>query len=175
MTLFALDDIAPSMPGVGECWVAPGAVLIGRVILKRHASVWFNCVLRGDNEPITLGEGTNVQDGSVLHTDLDAPLTLGRNVTVGHKVILHGCTVGDNSLIGMGSTILNHAKIGRNCLIGANTLIPEGKVIPDNSLVMGQPGKVIREVSDLQIKLIEGSALHYVENWQRYVRGLKPA
>jgi carbonic anhydrase/acetyltransferase-like protein (isoleucine patch superfamily) len=174
MLLYSLDGIAPSLSGEGQAWVAPGAVLIGDVRLLHHASVWFNCVLRGDNEPIIIGEGSNVQDGSVLHTDLNAPLTVGRHVTIGHKVILHGCTIGDNSLIGMGSTILNHVKIGKNCLIGANTLIPEGKVIPDNSLVMGAPGKVVRELSEAQIQLIEGSALHYIENWQRYGRSMRP-
>jgi carbonic anhydrase/acetyltransferase-like protein (isoleucine patch superfamily) len=173
MLPYALDGISPSLPGPDQCWVAPDAVLIGRVILLPGASVWFKAVLRGDNEPITVGENTNIQDGSILHTDMGAPLTLGANVTVGHRVMLHGCTVGDNSLIGIGATVLNHARIGRNCLIGAHSLIPEGKEIPDNSLVMGSPGKIIREVSPEQAQVLAASALHYVENWKRYAAGMR--
>jgi carbonic anhydrase/acetyltransferase-like protein (isoleucine patch superfamily) len=135
--------------------------------------VWFNATLRGDNDPITIGENSNIQDGSVLHTDLGVPLTIGRNVTVGHMVMMHGCEVGDNSLIGIGSIILNNAKIGKNCLIGANTLITEGKVIPDGSMVMGAPGKVIREVSEQQLQGMLAGSHHYVENWKRYAKGLK--
>jgi carbonic anhydrase/acetyltransferase-like protein (isoleucine patch superfamily) len=145
---------------------------MGRVILKKNASVWWGTVLRGDNEVITLGEGANVQDGSVLHTDIGYPLTLGANVTVGHMVMLHGCTIGDNTLVGIGSIVLNGAKIGKNCLIGAGCLITEGKEIPDNSLVMGAPGKVVREVSEAQARVIGGNAAHYVENWKRYRREL---
>jgi carbonic anhydrase/acetyltransferase-like protein (isoleucine patch superfamily) len=142
--------------------------VIGNVILEENASIWFNAVLRGDNEPIVIGENTNVQDGSILHTDIGCPLTLGRDVTVGHMAMLHGCTIGDNSLIGIGAVILNRAIIGKNCIIGAKSLIPEGKVIPDNSLVMGAPGKVVRELEEAQIQAIKASALHYVENWKRY-------
>jgi carbonic anhydrase/acetyltransferase-like protein (isoleucine patch superfamily) len=127
-----------------ESWIAPNATLVGKVRLERGASVWFNCVLRGDNELIQIGENSNVQDGSVMHTDMGYPLTLGTGVTIGHKAMLHGCTVGDYCLIGINAVILNGAKIGKYCLIGANTLIPEGKVIPDGSLVMGSPGKVVR-------------------------------
>ena len=149
-------------------WIAPNASVIGRVRLMRNASIWFGATLRGDNEWITIGENSNVQDGSVLHTDMGAPLTVGKDVTIGHMVMLHGCTIGDNSLIGIGSIILNRVKIGRNCLIGANTFIPEGKEIPDGSFVIGSPGQVTKRTSDAHIALITGSALHYVENWQRY-------
>jgi carbonic anhydrase/acetyltransferase-like protein (isoleucine patch superfamily) len=155
-----------------ESWIAPNATLVGKVRLERGASVWFNCVLRGDNELIQIGENSNVQDGSVMHTDMGYPLTLGTGVTIGHKAMLHGCTVGDYSLIGINAVILNGAKIGKYCLIGANTLIPEGKVIPDGSLVMGSPGKVVRELTDQQKKMLEASAAHYVHNAQRYAREL---
>lgn len=155
-------------------WVAPGAIVIGAVTLKRNASVWFNAVIRGDNDPIVIGENTNIQDGSVLHTDDGVPLTIGSHVTVGHKVMLHGCIIGDNSLIGINSVILNRAKIGRNCIIGANSLIPEGREIPDGSLVMGSPGKVIRQLTETQVQILTMQALHYVENARRYARDLKP-
>ena len=151
-----------------DSWVASNAVLIGKVILKKDANVWFNVVLRGDIEPITIGEGSNVQDGSVFHTDPGCPLTLGKNVTVGHMVMLHGCQVDDDTLIGIGSTILNKTKIGKNCIIGANTLIPENKVIPDRSLVLGSPGKIVRQVTDIEIKNIKENAKHYVENYKKY-------
>ena len=155
-----------------ESWVAPNAVLVGKVKLEAGASVWFNTVLRGDNELIHIGENSNVQDGTVMHTDMGYPLSIGKGVTIGHNVMLHGCTVGDYSLIGINAVVLNGAKIGKNCLIGANALIPEGKVIPDGSLVMGSPGKVVRELSEQQIKLLEASAAHYVHNAQRYARDL---
>ena len=138
---------------------------MGNIVLKENASVWFNAVLRGDNDPIVVGENSNVQDGAVLHTDLGYPLTLGANVTVGHQAMLHGCTVGDNSLIGIGATILNGATIGRNCLIGAHALIGEGKEIPDNSMVLGMPGKVVRELGEENEKMMLASANIYVENW----------
>ncbi len=173
MSLYRLGDVSPEVPPSGEYWVAPNATVLGRVILKPGASVWFNAVLRGDNDPITIGANTNIQDGSILHTDDGVPLTIGDGVTVGHKAMLHGCTIGDNSLIGIGAVILNGARIGRNCLIGANALITEGKVIPDNSLVMGQPGKVVRELDEGQIQGLKMSALHYVQNWQRYARDLQ--
>ncbi|VXC76732.1 conserved hypothetical protein [Pseudomonas sp. 8Z] len=155
-----------------ESWVAPSADLIGKVRLEAGASVWFGAVLRGDNELIHIGENSNVQDGSVMHTDMGFPLTLGKGVTVGHNVMMHGCTVDDYSLIGINSVILNGAKIGKYCIIGANSLIPEGKVIPDGSLVMGSPGKVVRELSEQQRKMLEASAAHYVHNAQRYAREL---
>ena len=155
-----------------DFWVAPNAVVIGDVSLKKNASVWFGSVLRGDNDPIILGENSNIQDNSVCHTDDGMPLIIGNNVTVGHKVILHSCTVGNNSLIGMGSTVLNKAKIGNNCLVGANALVTEGKEFPDNSLIVGSPAKVKRELTGMEKKIIELSALHYVENMKRYKKDL---
>ncbi|TVS13510.1 MAG: gamma carbonic anhydrase family protein [Gammaproteobacteria bacterium] len=157
----------------GEYWIAETAVVIGDVLLKRNASVWWGAVLRGDNERITVGENSNIQDGSVLHTDWGSPLVIGNDVTVGHMVMLHGCTIGDGALIGIGAVILNGAKIGRNCIIGAKALIPEGKEIPDNSLVMGAPGKVVRDVSPEQAKMIALGTHHYVENHQRYASDLE--
>lgn len=171
MAVFELDGVRPETDG--EHWIADSAVVIGRVKLMRNASIWFGATVRGDNDPIIIGENSNVQDGSVLHTDIGQPLTVGREVTIGHLVMLHGCAIGDNSLIGIGSIILNGAKIGRNCLIGANTLITEGKEIPDNSMVMGAPGKVVRELTEQQVQMITFSAHYYVENWKRYARGLK--
>ena len=158
-----------------DYFIADNATVIGSVVLEQNASIWFNAVLRGDNDVITVGENSNVQDGSVLHTDGGFPLKIGKNVTIGHKVMLHGCVIGDNSLIGINAVVLNGAKIGKNCLIGANALIPEGKVIPDGSLVMGSPGKVVREMTADQIKGLELSALHYVENFKRYKKELVPA
>ena len=155
-----------------DFWVAPNAAIIGDVTLKKNASVWFGAILRGDNDPIILGVNSNIQDNSVCHTDDGMPLHIGDNVTVGHKVILHSCTVGDNSLIGMGSTVLNKAKIGNNCLLGANSLVTEGKEFPDNSLIVGSPAKVKRELTDMEKKIIELSALHYVENMKRYRKDL---
>ena len=151
-----------------DSWVAANAVLIGKVILKKDANIWFNVVLRGDIEPIIIGEGSNVQDGSVFHTDPGCPLTLGKGVTVGHMVMLHGCEVANDTLIGIGSTILNKTKIGKNCIIGANTLITENKVIPDRSLVLGSPGKIIRQVTDKEIEDIKENAIHYIENYKKY-------
>ena len=172
MTLYALDGIEPQLPEEGACWVAPDAVLIGKVKLERNASVWFGAVLRGDNELITVGEGSNVQDGAVLHTDPGLPLTVGRNCTIGHRAILHGCNIGDNTLIGMGAVILNRAQIGSNCLIGANALVTEGKVIPDNSLVMGSPAKLVRVLDADAVADLSNAAAGYVRNWQRYAKGL---
>ena len=174
MSVYALDGIAPELPGAGEYWIAPGATVLGRVRLARMASVWFGAVLRGDNEWISIGENSNVQDGAVLHTDPGLELTMGRNFTIGHKAILHGCIVGENTLIGMGAVILNRARIGQNCLIGANALITEGKEIPDNSLVMGQPGKVVGQLDAEAAARLTRSAESYVRNWQRYARGLTP-
>lgn len=155
-----------------QSWVAPNATLVGKIRLEAGASVWFGAVLRGDNELIHIGENSNVQDGSVMHTDMGCPLTLGTGVTVGHNAMLHGCTVGDYSLVGINAVILNGAKIGKYCIIGANTLIAEGKEIPDGSLVVGSPGRVVRELTDQQKKMLEASAAHYVHNAQRYVRDL---
>tara|TARA_R110002020_G_scaffold36894_22_gene110954 strand:- start:1514 stop:2041 length:528 start_codon:yes stop_codon:yes gene_type:complete len=173
MPLYALDGATPELPHDGAFWVAPTAVLIGRVRLHDDASVWWNAVLRGDNEWIEIGARSNVQDGSVFHTDMDAPLTIGADCTIGHKAILHGCTIGDNSLIGMGATVLNHARIGRNCIVGANALIAEGKEIPDNSLVVGMPGKVVRTLDAASAEALTASAAHYVANWKRYAAGLQ--
>lgn len=174
MALYTLDGVEPELPESGNYWVAENAAVLGRVVLKENASVWFNATLRGDNDPITIGENSNIQDGSVLHTDIGCPLTIGRDVTVGHMVMLHGCTIADETLIGIGSTVLNNAKIGKNCIIGAHSLIPEGKEIPDNSLVMGAPGKVVREISAQQAAIIRASAQVYVDNWKRFKSGLKP-
>jgi carbonic anhydrase/acetyltransferase-like protein (isoleucine patch superfamily) len=172
MAVYNLGDRVPELPADGEYWIAPNASVIGSVILKRNASVWFGATIRGDNDIITIGENSNIQEGSTLHTDPGIALTIGANVTVGHMVMLHGCTIGDGSLIGIGSIILNGAKIGKNCLIGANCLITEGKEIPDNSLVMGAPGKVVREISPEQAANLVGAAERYVENWKRFKRTL---
>ena len=173
MAVYDLGETSLQLPASGEYWIADNAVVIGDVVLKHNASIWFGATLRGDNEPITLGENTNVQDGAVLHTDPGSPLTLGDNVTVGHMAMLHGCEVGENTLIGIGAVVLNGARIGRNCLIGAKALIAEGKTIPDGSLVMGAPGRVVRELTPEQIGGLKLSALHYVQNWQRYARDLR--
>lgn len=152
----------------GDYWVADNAVVVGSVLLKADASVWFNAVLRGDNELITVGEGSNVQDGAVLHTDPGYPLVIGPHVTVGHKVMLHGCEIGEGSLIGINSVILNGVKIGKNCIIGANSLVAENKVIPDNSMVLGTPGKVVKTLSAEQAQGIRIGAAHYVKNAKRF-------
>ena len=157
----------------GENWVAPNATIIGDVTLDKNTSIWFNATLRGDIENIHIGEGSNIQDGSVLHTDPGYPLKIGNNVTVGHLVMLHGCAIGDNSLIGIGAVILNNAKIGKNCIIGAKSLITENKEIPDNSLVVGSPGRVIRKVTDEEVKAIKENAKRYQENWKKYSKSIK--
>lgn len=168
--IYALDGIVPQI--APDAWVAPDANLIGRVVLEARASVWFGATLRGDNEEIRLGEGSNVQENCVLHTDMGYPLVIGRDCTIGHKAMLHGCTIGDGSLIGMGATVLNGAKIGRGCLIGAGALIAEGKEIPDGSLVMGAPGRVVRVLdSEAQARLI-ASATGYQANARRFRAGL---
>ena len=171
MAVYELDGVSPETEG--DHWIAESATVLGRVILKKNASVWFGAVVRGDNDPVTIGENSNVQDGSVLHTDIGQPLIIGRDVTVGHMVMLHGCEIADNTLIGIKSVILNAARIGRNCLIGANTLITEGKQIPDGSLVMGSPGKVVRPVTPQEIQMIAHSSAHYVENAKRYRNHLR--
>lgn len=171
--IYELDGISPDLPPIGEFWVAPDANLIGRVKLLAGTSVWFGATLRGDNELIEVGAGSNVQENSVLHTDIGFPLTIGINCTIGHKAMLHGCTIGDQSLIGMGAVVLNGAKIGHNCLIGAGALVTEGKVIPDNSLVVGAPGKVARVLSDTEIMGLLQSAQGYQANMRHFARGLK--
>ena len=173
MTLYALDDHEPELHPEGA-WAAPSAALIGKVKLERNASVWFGAVLRGDNELITIGEDSNVQDGAVMHTDMGFPLVLGRGVTVGHNAMLHGCTGGNYSLIGIGSTILNGARIGRNCIIGAHALVTEGKEIPDGSVVMGAPGKVVKSIAPGVDEMLKASADHYVGNARRYASRLRP-
>ncbi len=173
MPLYTLDGVAPRLPVAGRYFIAPGAHLIGRVELREDANVWFNCVLRGDNEWITIGARTNIQDNSILHTDMGYPLDIGADCTIGHNVILHGCTIGDGSLIGMGATILNGAVIGRGCLVGANALVTEGKVFPDHSLIVGAPAKAVRTLDDTAIEGLRQGALHYVKNGRRYRAGLR--
>ncbi len=174
MPVYELDGQAPQFPAQGFYWVAPTATIIGKVILEEDTSIWFGSVLRGDNEPITIGKGTNIQENCVLHTDMGFPLSVGAGCTVGHKAMLHGCTIGENSLIGMGATILNDVVIGKNCIIGAGALVSEGKVIADNSLVVGMPGKVVRALDDAQVSLLKASSAHYVANAKRFASGLKP-
>ncbi|WP_415402991.1 gamma carbonic anhydrase family protein [Tateyamaria sp. SN3-11] len=166
MTLYALGDKRPNI--YSDTWVAPDANLIGQVVLEEGASVWFGCTIRADHEEIRIGAGTNVQENCVMHIDAGFPLTIGVGCTIGHKVMLHGCTIGENSLIGMGATVLNGARIGKNCLIGAGALITEGKEIPDGSLVMGVPGKVVRDLDDAAIQGLRASALHYQDNMRRF-------
>ena len=162
-------DLEKNVPKVdNDAWVAPNATIIGKVKLEKNSSIWFNAVLRGDIELITIGENSNIQDGSVLHTDPGYPLTVGKGVTVGHMVMLHGCQISDDTLIGIGSIILNNAKIGKNCIVGANTLITENKIIPDNSLVVGSPGKVLRKVTDKEIRAILENGKHYVDTSKKY-------
>jgi len=169
--LYALGDKVPQVDG--DAWVAPGCHVVGDVTMAAGASVWFGAALRGDNEVIAVGAGSNIQENCMLHTDMGFPLTIGAGCTIGHKAMLHGCTIGENSLIGMGATVLNGAVIGKNCLIGAGALITEGKVIPDGSLVMGVPGKVVRELDGAAIAGLQASAIHYSENAARFRRDLK--
>ncbi|MGB0799402.1 MAG: gamma carbonic anhydrase family protein [Planktomarina sp.] len=166
--IYALNEISPQLPDDEDFWIAPDANVIGNVRIQSGASVWFGATLRGDNELIDVGAGSNIQENSVLHTDMGFPLTIGTNCTIGHKAMLHGCTIGDGSLIGMGATVLNGAKIGKGCLIGAGALITEGKVIPDGSLVMGAPGKVIRVLDDQAQQQLQLSALGYHANMRRF-------
>ncbi|MGE0063599.1 MAG: gamma carbonic anhydrase family protein [Xanthobacteraceae bacterium] len=173
MPIYEYEGQAPEFPDEGSYWVAETAALIGRVRLKHDASVWFGAVLRGDNEWIELGERSQIQDNCVLHTDPGFPLTIGSNCVIGHKVVLHGCTIGDNSLIGMGAVVLNGAKIGNNSLVGAGALVTEGKSFPDNSLIVGSPGRAIRKLDDKAIELIRGGADIYVKRWKQYAKGLK--
>jgi carbonic anhydrase/acetyltransferase-like protein (isoleucine patch superfamily) len=173
MSLYSLDGVAPELPGDGRVFVAPDANLIGRVQLREDANVWFGATLRGDNEWIDVGARTNIQDNCVLHTDMGCPLTIGADVTVGHGVILHGCAIGEGSLIGMGATIMNNAKIGRFCIVGANALITEGAEFPDYSLIVGAPAKLRKTLDPSASEKLLGSAHHYVENARRYLSGLK--
>lgn len=170
--LHQLENRVPELRGASH-FIAPNATVIGSVVLEDKVSIWFNTVLRGDNDLIHIGEGTNIQDGSILHTDPGIQLIVGRNVTVGHMAMLHGCSVGDNSLIGIKAIILNRAKIGNNCIIGANALITEGKEIPDGSLVMGSPGKIVRQLSENEIKLISYNSMYYISNFNRYINNFR--
>ena len=173
MPIYELDGQGPEFPADGQYWVAETAVLIGRVRLKSHASVWFGAVLRGDNEWIEIGERSQIQDNATLHTDPGFPMVIGSNCVIGHKVMLHGCTVGDNSLIGMGATLLNGSKVGSNSLVGAGALITERKTFPDNSMIVGAPARVIRPVDEAMAKMIAGGAEIYVKRWQQYAKNLK--
>ena len=173
MPTYLIGEKRPQIDPVA--WIAANATVIGDVRLAANSSIWWNAVLRGDNDPIHIGENSNIQDGSVLHTDEGVPMHIGRNVTVGHLVMLHGCTVGDGSLIGIGSIVLNRAIIGKHSIVGANTLIPEGKTYPDRVLIVGSPGKVVRELSDEDVARLLGSAAHYVDNARRYRETLQPA
>jgi len=173
MPLYILDGTRPETPDEGAWWLAPDAHVIGRVRLARDVGIWFGAVLRGDNEWIEIGEGSNIQEGCVLHTDMGSPLTVGANCTVGHRAILHGCTIGENSLVGMGATVLNGAKIGRNSLVGANALVTEGKEFPDNSLIVGAPARAIRTLDEKAAAGITASAKGYVKRWRQFAAGLE--
>ena len=168
MPVYALGAHTPQLPDVGDYWIAPTAAVIGRVVLKKDASIWFGATLRGDNDPIVIGEGSNIQDNSVIHTDTGEPVTVGDHVTVGHNVILHSCTVGDGSLIGMGAILLGRCVIGKNCLVGAGALVTEGKTFPDNSLIVGSPARAIRTLTDEEIAKMQRGAPGYVANWRRH-------
>ncbi len=172
MSLYALDGVAPVVPTGGDFWVASNAQVMGNVTIESGVGIWFGVVLRGDNDPILVGEGTNIQENTVIHTDPGYPVSVGKNCTIGHSAIVHGCTIGDNSLIGMGATVLNGAVIGNNCLIGAGALVTEGKVIPDGTLVMGMPAKAIRTLDQAAINGLTLSALKYQENMRRFRDGL---
>jgi carbonic anhydrase/acetyltransferase-like protein (isoleucine patch superfamily) len=173
MPIYALDDQGPDLPEAGRFWIAPDAHVIGRVRLALDVGIWFGAVLRGDNEWIEIGERSNIQEGAMLHTDHGFPLTVGPDVTVGHHAILHGCTVGAGSLIGMGATVLNGARIGAGCLVGANTLVTEGKAFPDGSLIVGAPAKLVRKLDGASIERLRQSALGYVRNHRRFATGLR--
>lgn len=173
MPLYALGSHAPTLPADDLYWVAPDAQVIGKVEIGEDVGIWFGAVLRGDNEPITLGAGTNIQEGTVIHTDPGKPVTIGQGCTIGHSAIIHGCTIGDNSLIGMGATVLNGAVIGNNCLVGANALVTEAKVFPDNSLIVGAPARAIRTLDEAAIEGLKKSAESYVRNWRRFKAELR--
>lgn len=172
MPLYALDGIAPEHDGPGTCWIAPDAHVIGRVRLGRDVGIWFGAVIRGDNELIAIGRGTNIQEGAMLHTDMGFPMTLGPDCTIGHHAILHGCTIGEGALVGMGATILNGAVIGAHSLVGANALVTEGKEFPPNSLIVGSPAKVVRTLDEASAERLRASAHNYVANWKRFAAGL---
>ena len=173
MPVYALNDLMPHLPEAGRYWVAPDAHVIGRVTLGLDVGVWFGAVIRADNEPMAIGARTNIQEGAMLHSDSGSPLTVGEDVTVGHHAILHGCTVGDCTLIGMGATVLNRARIGRFCIVGANALVTEGKEFPDFSLIVGSPAKAVRALPESAADDLRRSAAHYVANWRRFAAGLR--
>ncbi len=175
MSVYDLGDLTPGLPPNGRFWIAPGAFLIGNVELGEDASIWFNAVVRGDNERIRIGKGTNIQDGAMLHSDPGAPLNIGAGCTIGHHAIVHGCTIGDDVLIGMGATVLNRAQIGANSLVGANALVTEGKQFPPRSLIIGAPAKAVRELDEAAIEAIRQSARHYADNARRFAAQLVPA
>jgi carbonic anhydrase/acetyltransferase-like protein (isoleucine patch superfamily) len=173
MPIYALDDHAPVLPPQDRYWIAPDAHIIGKVKLAEDVGVWFGVTMRGDNEWISIGARTNIQEYTLLHTDMGSPLSIGEDCTIGHCAILHGCSIGDGSLIGMGATLLNGAQIGKHCLVGANALVTEGKVFPDYSLIVGSPAKVVRTLDEASVAKLKASAAGYVRNWQRFARGLK--
>ncbi|MGC9957546.1 gamma carbonic anhydrase family protein [Roseiarcus sp.] len=174
MPLYSLDGRRPTLPAEGRFWIAPTACLIGDVRVGIDVGIWFGAALRGDNEPIVIGARTNIQESCTLHTDMGSPLTIGEDCTIGHNVILHGCTIGEGSLIGMGSVVLNRARIGRGCLVGAGALVTEDKSFDDFSLIMGSPAKATRTLDKDAIAALRFSAAHYVENWRRFAKALKP-
>ncbi|MCB1470879.1 MAG: gamma carbonic anhydrase family protein [Rhizobiaceae bacterium] len=172
MPIFALDDSRPEFADEESVWIAPDASIIGKIVIGRNVNIWFGSVLRGDNEPIRIGDDTNVQEQTIMHTDIGCPLTIGYGCTIGHRALLHGCTIGDNTLIGMGAIILNGAKIGNNCIVGAGALITERKEFPDGSMILGSPAKAVRQLDDATIAGLRRSAAHYVENSRRFKGGL---
>ncbi len=174
MPLYALGEHTPKTPDADRFWVAPGAHVMGKVEIGEDVGIWFGAILRGDNEWITLGAGTNVQENTVIHTDWGFPATIGKGCTIGHGAIIHGCTIGDNSLIGMRATVLNGARIGKNCLVGANALVTEGKEFPDNSLIVGSPAKAIRTLDEAAVEKLKLSAQNYAANWKRFAADLRP-
>lgn len=174
MPLYRLGERVPQTPAPDRYWVAPDANVIGSVTLEEDVGIWFGATLRGDNEPITVGRGSNIQEGVMVHADPGFPATIGAGCTIGHHAIIHGCTIGDNSLVGMGATVLNGAKIGKNCLIGANALVTEGKEFPDNSLIVGSPARAIRTLDDAAVDGLRKSTKNYVRNWQRFAKDLQP-
>ncbi|TCL73925.1 gamma carbonic anhydrase family protein [Rhizobium sp. BK251] len=173
MPLYSLGGLRPKTPAAGLYWIAPDVHIIGQVVIEEEVGIWFGAVLRGDNEPITIGRATNIQEGTMVHTDPGSPATIGEGCTIGHHAIIHGCTIGDNSLIGMGATVLNGARIGNNCLVGANALVTEGKEFPDRSLIVGSPARVIRTLDEEAIEGLRRSARSYVANWHRFARDLR--
>ncbi|MGA1802806.1 gamma carbonic anhydrase family protein [Rhizobium sp. HT1-10] len=173
MPIYALGDLTPRLPEPGRFWLAPDATIIGDVELGEDVGIWFNAVLRGDNAPVVVGRGSNIQEGAMLHTDAGFPATIGEGCTIGHHAIVHGCTIGDNTLIGMGATVLNGARIGRNCLVGANALVTEGREFADGSLIVGSPAKAIRQLDEAAIEGLRRSAKNYISNWQRFSRDLR--